>query len=182
MKNLFSDPKFVIALSLVALAVLSRTVFLQLNISSSGTTDNSTFVDNHLIDEPYPDYSAGRRNYLSHNRVSREQIAWIVEPQRDPFSVARLKNELPRLASAMSPETQKPKPIRKQSVRNHRAPIVLPVLKALFHDSHDAQAVINGMLLERGDKVSGFNVLKITEEYVVLEKYGSHFTLYPGRT
>lgn len=178
--NLFSDQRFVIALCLVALAVLSRTVFLQLSIGSSGITDNSTFVDNNLIVDPYPDYSAGRKNYQSNNRVSREQIAWIVDPQRDPFSVARLKKEVPTLASAMSPETQKPKSIRKPGVRRHQAPIVLPVLKALFHDSHDAQAVINGMLLETGDKVSGFNVLKITAEYVVLEKYGSRFTLYPG--
>lgn len=182
MKNLFSDPRFVIALSLVALTVLSRTVFLQLSISSSETTDSSTFVGNYLIDEPYPDYSAGRRNDLSHNKVSREQIAWIIDPQRDPFSVARLKKELPRLASAMSSEIQKPKPIRKQNVRSHQAPVILPVLKALFHDSHDAQAVINGMLLETGDKVSGFNVLKITAEYVVLEKNGSRFPIYPGRT
>lgn len=182
MKNLFNDPRFVIALSLIALAVLSRTMFLQLNISSTGTTEVPAFVDAYSIDEQFPDYSSERKTYLSQNKVNREQIAWIMNPSRDPFSSKKLKKSIPRLASAMSPALQKPKPARKQDTQNYSAPIDLPVLKALFHDSHDAQAVINGMLLETGDKVSGFKVLVITAEYVVLEKSGSRFTLYPGRS
>ncbi len=186
MKNLFNDPKFVVALSILALAFVLRSV-MQQGFNASGQDQvNSTNIVDDLLDATLA--ASGEINNIWRNsnssndkttnsKVNRELIGWIIEPPRDPFAKHRMRIPTPTLGAALA---VKPKPIVRKIKK--RSSYVLPVLKALFHDDHGAAAVIDGKLVRVGDNIAGFEILTIMRESVVIEKSGNRFTLLPARS
>jgi len=178
MKNLFNSPRFVAIMCFVAFAVVARTGYQQLFNGSDAVTNDSAFINSDLMGVEVYGVSTNTESLAINNSVHREQITWLLAPTRDPFTATSADKTAPVLAGARQ-QTTVSRPIEPQ---NNKSSVTLPVLKALFHNNLQGKAVIDGRLIEVGDRVSGFNVLAITNKYVVLEKHGSQFTLFPIRS
>lgn len=178
MKNLLNNPRFVAIMCIVAFAAIARTGYQQVFSGPYIETDNTEFAEVDPMDSGFYQSSTNTINYTTSNIVQRAQITWLTTPPRDPFTPTPERNSLPVLASALQ-QTVAP---RTSKTRSRSTPVKLPVLTALFHNSLNGKAVIDGQLLEVGDHISGFSVLVITDKYVVLEKHDHHFTLRPIRS
>ena len=140
MKNLFNNPWFVAALGAFAMIYLGISVAKPLFFDDSTNTD---FVGEEFeIFDEFEDQVAasvsGRSTGLAANR---DEIAWLSDLSRDPFSGSLIADELGTAD-------------------------VLPKVEALFVGAGVQAAVINNRLVRVGDMVDRYRVTHIAAQHV----------------
>lgn len=153
MKKLFNNPWFVAALGAFAMIYLGFSVVKPLFQDDSVDTDYSMVDPLGLADfeEEVAAAVTGRRTGQSANR---DEIGWLQNRTRDPFSDTLLAEEFGTVQT-------------------------LPKVEALFVGAGVQAAVINNRLVRVGDVVDRFRVVDIAAQRVQVSLDGKTYFLEP---
>lgn len=148
LKNLFNNPWFIGLLGVFAAAYLAWSIAVPL--LGSGSEVVTTDVGNvEFLEE----VSAEANRVQSLAVEGRDQIQWLKEVDRDPFSIGQ--------ASAPTSNLGRPR------------------LEALFISNGESAAVINNQFVREGDQIAQYSVERITKSHVQLRSRDGRITLTP---
>ena len=150
MKNLFNNPWFVAAIGAFAMIYLGLTVVKPLlNGDQTAVADSGDYEDFEDVDGRA--VASGTRGV---SVLARENISWLHDVDRDPFTGTSLAREV-----------------------NLAGP--LPKVASLFVGAGVQAAVINNRLVYVGDVVDHYRVTNIAAQHVQVSLAGRSYRLEP---
>jgi hypothetical protein len=152
-RSLFNNPWFIAALGVFAMAYLGISVIKPLfSDNPQGAAVGS--VEFEIFDEFEDQVAAAVSGRSTGLAANREDIAWLSDLSRDPFSGSLISQELGTVD-------------------------VLPKVEALFVGAGVQAAVINNRLVRVGDMVDRYRVTDIAVEHVQVSLGDRSFRLEP---
>ena len=153
MKNLLNNHWLIVALAIVAVLMLVRSI-IQPFSSESGFEDTTDAYD--WLDNTDAEDQAGIKS-VPLQAVSTSNIFWNTHPERDPFSPDRLINSHDVRAIQYQAEANS------GDIGNRQ-----PVLSALVAGQFSKFAIIDGKIMQEGESAGEFRVGRIARDGVWL--------------